>query len=793
MTDQHQLRRAIAALSGQANGLEATALATTLAVLRDELAALEQAAVATNQPAGRKQITVLFAQIDGLSVMLGGTPAAERADLAARVWNRVDDLVAQFGGVVDKHMGDVVMAVFGLRQAREDDVERAVRCALAIAESAVLLSEQAEWLPTGAAQTGAAPPLSIRVGVNTGPVLVGRLGTDSAPTVIGDTVNVASRLRQAGDDAGVYLAASTWRFVQHRYEADALGPVEVRGRSNPVSVYRLQGPRPIPWLAAGRTIGGVSIPLVGRDPELTGLIDEVRATHDQQQPHLLTLAGDAGVGKSRLVGELMQALSGLELPILRFSGRSEPRLQRVPYSLLRSILRSGSDVPTDDVEELAQADAAYRADRLWERFVSEREGSELIVLTLEDIHWADRESLAVVEQLLARAEGVALLVVAVARPALFERIPGWGQVASLGAHVVTSRRTVEPLNGRDTAALVGQILRRVPDLPAELVDLIVHSAGGNPYYVEELITVLIDDAVIQTGESAWVVQPVALDRLRVPDTLTGVVQARLDKLPESERQLLQQASIVGDEFWETAVRDVNRAGRFPIDDAEIAEVLQRLVDRELVRPAPLSAVSGQQAYVFSHAVLREVAYETVLLRDRQAYHLASARWLEAQGGQELGTLAAPIAEQYEAAHEHERASRLFELAAAHARGQGRTSRSIQYERRALDMLIGLPQFITQRIVILGRLGDALQKAGQVSEAVDVFRAQRAAAAEDGDLLTQARASLHLAYLAQEMGQHGEGMALAKEAEQLARLAADEAARREAARFLEENRQRGTPD
>ncbi len=799
MSDQQQLRRAIETLSGQTHRLDAAVLETTLAVLRDELVEMEQAAVATHEPAGRKQITVLFAQIDGLGTLLGATPAAERADLAARIWNRVDGLVTQFGGVVDKHMGDVVMAVFGLRQAHEDDVERAVRCAVAIAESTASLTSQAEWLQTEAAETVSASPLSVRVGINTGPVLVGRLGTDSAPTVIGDTVNVASRLRRADSDAGVYLAASTWRFVQHRYQADALGPVEVRGRTNPVSVFRLQGPRLVPWLATGRMIGGVSTPLVGRDAEMAQLIAEVKATYDQQQPRLLTLVGDAGVGKSRLVSELMQELVRLELPTLRFSGRSEPRLQRVSYSLLRSILQSGADVLADGVEEqdqpvatldgreeLAQADGDVQADRLLERLISEREADELILLTLEDIHWADRESLAVIENLLTRAAGEALLVIAVARPALFERIPEWGQPGQLGVHVVARRRTVESLEAQDTAALIGRILRRVPDLPAELVTMIGHSSGGNPYYVEELITVLIEDGLIETGAEQWSVRSGALGRLRVPDTLTGVVQARLDRLPDRERQVLQQASVVGDEFWTPAVRAVNRAGRFPLAENDIHVALQHLVERDLIQPAPASALLGDGAFLFKHAVLREVTYETVLLRDRQSYHLAAARWLEAQSGERLNETAAPLAEQFEAAGDNERASALYELAATQARQQGQLARVIRYERRALEMVATRPQFIEQRMSILGRLGTLLHEVGDLDGAVEMFQAQLQTAELDGNLLRQARAWLSLATIARDRSDYGRMVEAAEAARWLAALTGAAEEERKAAAFLAES-------
>lgn len=793
MTEQRLIRNAIETLEGRETGLDADVLATTLAALREELAHLESVAGTTSETAERKQIAVLFAQIDGLSALIGAALPEYRAALAKRFWSAVDELVGQFGGVVDKHMGDVVMAVFGLPAAREDDVERAVRCALAIVElGSSSLDPESELVPE-AWLRDRPQPLLVRVGLNTGPALVGRLGTDTASTVIGDTVNVASRLRHAGEIEGVYLSASTWRFVQRGYSAVALGAIQVRGRSNSVHAYRVEGPKSAASLGATRTIAGVSAPLVGRDEELEqmlGLVDSVLKT---QRPHLLTLIGDAGIGKSRLVSELNRRVAELDLVTSQLAGRSEPRLQRVPYSLMRSISSSespggsrdenpGSLAGTSDFELVAD-DPDTQETGLLDRLLARCQGCDLVLLTLEDVHWADRESLNIIEQLLHEAGTLPLMVVAVTRPILFDRLPEWGRSERQDNAHASHRLLLRPLSPKDTATLVEQILQRVPALPPELVALIVRSAGGNPYYVEELITVLIDDGIIQTGEADWTVHRLALARLRVPDTLTGVVQARLDRLPDNERQLLQQASIVGDEFWEAAVREVNRAGRFPVSEQEIFVTLQRLVERELILPAPASALPGQNAYVFSHAVLREVTYETVLLRDRQPYHLAAARWLEAQVAGRLSEFAAPIAEQYAAARQTAQAATLYELAASRARQEEQPARVIQYERRALEMLSGLPQFIERRMLILGRLGTALQEQGYVAEAREAFETQLLAAEEDGNLLLQTQANLSLAFLAHLMGDDRTKRDRAEAAAKLATLTGAESEKEQAMGLL----------
>lgn len=764
MTDQRRLRHAIETLTTREIGLEAGVLEATLAVLREALDAVEPATGTADEKAERKQIAVLFAQLDGLATRVGEVPLAERAALAGRIWSQVDALVEQYGGVVDKHMGDVVMAVFGLPVAREDDVERAVRCALAIHELGVVATAASGADPLDPTE---GEPLSVRVGVNTGQVLVGPLGTDTVPTVIGDTVNVASRLRHAGDAAGVYLSESTWRFVQHRYTAEPLGAVPVRGRAGRVHAYRVDGPRSSGAWLISRTIAGVSTPLVGREEELGQLLDAVEATDATGRPQLLTLIGDAGVGKSRLITELRERTKGLAFPVAWLTGRSEPRFQRVPYSLLRSVTTSGGD-PLLSSDKFSDGSSGP-ATALLARLLAEREDEALVVLALEDVHWADRESLEAIERMLAQVGDRPLLVLAVARPALLERLPEWGSRDRLNNHIEVSSVTLRPLNVGETTALVGRILRHVPNPPPDLIEMIVRAAGGNPYYVEELITVLIDDGVIVTEKDGWAVQPGALARLRVPDTLTGVVQARLDRLPERERQVLQQASVIGDAFWEAAVREVNRAGRYPIDSAEIPVALQQLVDRELIQPASVSALPGQQAFLFAHAVLREVTYETVLLRDRQAYHLAAANWLEAQVGDRLSEYAASIAEQLAAARQNAQAATLYEIAAAKARGEAQLARVVQYERRALEMLAGLPQFIERRMIILGRLGAGLQEQGALAGAKEAFEAQLQAAEADGNLPMQIQANLSLATLARQMGDAAAVRVRAEAAAQLATL------------------------
>ncbi len=823
MVSRDQLQEAIAQFAGQRARFGA-ATETILTVLQERLAALPAEPTAAAKPTARppdeqrKQVTVLFAAIDGFTRLAGATHNTERLRQIDLLWRRLDETIYAHGGIVDKHMGDVIMGIFGVPAARENDPERAVRCAIAMRE----LAGEALATLGGKGVSDKGGELFIRIGINTGPVSLGQVGSDDGQTAIGDAVNVASRLKDAAGAAGVYISQATYRLVQRLFRVETLGPVAIKGRQMPVTAYRVVGARPRAFFPESDGLEGVTVPMIGRDPELAALLRALRDTIETGHGRLITIVAEAGVGKSRLVREFSRRLEALPVKMALFQGRTDQRLMEVPYGLLRDLVvdhfgieegdrgqqieaklarnlaetlgrsrvarrgaggagRSGAaerarqiahllglELTAPDADDIPAPQRAAARERAVETLlayfgaVAQRSAATLFIF--EDIHWADDDSLALLAQLSALAAGAPLLMICLARPMLFERWPAW---AAEGAAATTL--LLAPLSESHSRELVLQILRKLPDIPAALLDLIVQSAAGNPFYVEELVRVLIEDGVIVPGAAAWQLRRRELTHLRVPATLTGVLQARLDRLPELERLTLQQAAVVGDEFWDSAVQQINSAARNPFGDEQVSAALQSLERRDMIYRAPSPVFSGSQAYLFKHAVLREVAYESVLLRDRPNYHLQAARWLEAHSGERLADYAAPIAQHHERAGLPAEAARLYDLAARRAAEQYKPALAIDYYRKALGLLENLPQFLGLRLDVQEQLGRVLRRQGRLVEALYTYHAMQRLAELDGNLQGEARADNALAGIFADLDNFDAALAAAQRAEQLARL------------------------
>ena len=524
MATRFELEQAMTALEAQRAILGDAVVEASLGALRQQLAALE--AQARQPKPQRKQVTVLFADVSGFTALSETLDHEDVAELMNALWQALDREITARGGVIDKHIGDAVMALWGAHVAREDDPEQALRAALALQKALAGFRQQ----------HGVA--LAMRIGVNTGPVLVGDVGTTAEFTAMGDTVNIASRLEHAAPIGGILIAHDTYRHVRGLFDVEALPPLQVKGKVEPLSVYLVQRAKPRAFRPATRGIEGVETPMIGRDAELQQLQAAYRAATDPAAPdrRVVTILGEAGLGKSRLLAEFFNWLELLPETVFYLQGRADPSTQTQPFALLRSVfafryelqdsdpapavqrkLEKGSrralagdpEAPMKahfighllgfdfsasphlqpalaDPQQIHDRGLLYLADYL--RAVSRGQPA---VLLLEDLHWADDSSLDALEQLLRWVTDHPLLLLATARPTLLERRPGWGEGQAYHA-----RLSLQPLSPADSLRLVDALLAAVDDLPATLRSLIAGNAEGNPFYVEELIKVLIDDRVI---------------------------------------------------------------------------------------------------------------------------------------------------------------------------------------------------------------------------------------------------------------------------------------------------------
>lgn len=819
MTEREQMEQAIRALEAQRAMLGDAVVDTALAPLREKLAALEAQAEARERQQ-RKQVTVLFADVSGFTAMSEKVDAEEMSATMNALWSRLDKAIVDHGGMIDKHIGDAVMALFGAPTAREDDPERAIRAALAMQRELAEFRAHLDSMLVARPGAGVSlPEIAMRIGINTGPVLLGQVGTTSEYTAMGDAVNVANRLEHAAPVSGILISHDTYRHVRGVFDVLSLEPISVKGKSEPIQVYVVRGAKPRAFRVPTRGVEGIETRTIGREAELQLLRSAMETARHSRRTHLVSVVAEAGVGKSRLLYEFNNWLELLPERILLFKGRASQEMINLPYSLIRDVLAFRFEIQDSDRASTARdkiergiaeflgpvavekahfighlvgidfshspylqgilGDARQIRDRafhyigqLFEAVTREHAAAIL----LEDIHWADDGSLNLIEYLARERPDLPLLIIGLARPTLFERQSAWD--AELPSHI---RLDVRPLTEPDCRRLVAEILRKVPMVPAELDDLIVSRAEGSPYYVEELIKMLIDDGVIVAREDQWRVELERLAAVRVPATLTGVLQSRLDSLPPPEREVLQQASVVGRVFWEEVVARLHHPDTPRIElPATASERLAALSRKELVFHHDPSAFAGMHEYIFKHALLHDVTYESVLMRLRRAYHAQVAAGLIELSGERVGEFAGRIGEHFERAGEWLQAAEWYGRAGKQARDTYAPEAAISYYRKALEFAKEFPA-TASRFDLYAGLGEALVDQARYAEAMDTFTAMREAADAAGDRLAEARAWYGLATAQVNHGDHHAAVVSAERAEALAQ-AAD--ARLELAKALE---------
>jgi class 3 adenylate cyclase/tetratricopeptide (TPR) repeat protein len=618
-------------------------------------------------PEERKVVSVLFVDL------VGFTARSDRADpedvrATLRVYHELlKREIERHGGTVEKFVGDAVMAVFGAPAAHEDDAERAVRAALRIIEAIEELNEERPGLD-----------LAVRAAVNTGEAVVALAARPEAGEgfVTGDVVNVASRLQGVAPTAGVVVGELTHRATLGPIEYEALDPVGVKGKSEPLSIWRATG---------ARSRFGVDVeqrtrtPLIGRDHEL-GLLQELFGRVERDAGvQLVTVVGEPGVGKSRLVWEFQRFIDDLPNLVTWRQGRCLPYGEGITFWALGEVVKSHAgilenDSPDEAAEKLRHSVAQVIEDEgerdwirarlaplvglgeegqtterdesftAWRSFLEALATRSSCVLVFEDLHWADPAMLAFIEHLADWASGVPLIVLCTARPELYEREPSWG-----GGKRNHTAISLAPLTPEETAQLIAALLDRAV-LPAETQSALLAQAGGNPLYAEEFIRMLVDRELLVRRGGAWVV--VAADGdIPVPETVQALIAARLDTLPPPRKALLHDAAVIGKVFWAGALAEMGG-----VDAREVREHLHELSRKELLRPARRSTIEGDAEYAFWHALVRDVAYAQIPRATRATKHQAAASWIERMSGDRVADNAELLAYHYEQALELARAS-----------------------------------------------------------------------------------------------------------------------------------------
>jgi len=568
----------------------------------------------------RKVVTVLFADVVGSTAMAAQTDPEVVRSVMARYFQRIVDISNAYGGTVEKFAGDAAMVVFGVPAVHDDDAERAVRAAIEIRDGAA--------------------DLPVRVGVNTGEAVTAARD-DRQFMVSGDAVNVAARLQQGAEPGEVVVGHLTERLTRNVIEYEAREPVTAKGKSEPLVAFRARRPRSqVP--AQARGVEGLQAALVGRDRELRLLLDTYARTATDRRPHLFTLVGSAGVGKSRLVSEALASLAGSGATLLR--GRCLPYGRGVTYWPVVEMVMADTGITRADEHDIALAkldkwlvalfEDAQQLPAIRSRLAvmmglltpavgmpdttAARVDKEIgwgirncldaiarhgpLIVVVDDLQWAEPPVVETLEQLIERASDVPILLICIARPEFLEARRGWG-----AGQANSTTITLDPLTRTETGTLISRLLE-IEALPAELRAEIVERSAGTPLFCEEFIQMLIDEGrLVRDGDSWRAAGP--MGEIRVPHSIQAVLAARLDSLPDAEKSVLQAASVVGERFEVAQVWAL--AG-----GADAETLLDSLRRKGLVTGGD----GTREEMAFRHILIRDAAYASLPKSERAALH-----------------------------------------------------------------------------------------------------------------------------------------------------------------------------
>ena len=572
----------------------------------------------------RKVVTVLFADLVGFTSRSEQLDPEDVRAVLAPYHARLREELEHYGGTVEKFIGDAVMAVFGAPSSHEDDPERAVRAALAI--RSWVLDEQEE--------------LQVRIGVNTGETIVNLAArpAEGEGMVAGDVVNTAARLQSTAPVNGILVGAQTYEATKSAIDYGDSTPAAAKGKAEPVPAWPVLQARSrfgIDVTQAART------PLIGRDGDLRLLVETLNRVRRERSPQLVTIAGVPGMGKSRLVYELFEEADRDAEIITWRQGRCLSYGEGVSYWALGEVVKAQAGILETDTSEQAREklhdavasvggdhpdwveshlsplvglapereladDRRAEAFAAWREFLEALAEQRPLVLVLEDLQWADDGLLDFVDHLVDWAGDVALLVVATARPELLARRPGWG-----GGKANAVTISLSSLSDEETAQLVHALLERSV-LPAEAQAAVLARAGGNPLYAEEFARLFRERGTI--------------DDAAMPESVQGIIAARLDLLTADAKALVQAAAVLGKVFWLGAVAAVSGRERWSVE-----QELHDLERRELIRRERRGSVEGETEYAFRHLLVRDVAYGQIPRGERAEKHRAAAVWIESLG------------------------------------------------------------------------------------------------------------------------------------------------------------------
>jgi class 3 adenylate cyclase/predicted ATPase len=678
----------------------------------------------------RREIAVLFADAVNFTHLSASLDAESVFNLINDLLGRLIACVHRYGGLVDKFTGDGLMAVFGAPVAHENNAEMAVRAALDMQRAAD------EFTPVAKAQLGA--PLEIRIGVHSGPAIAGILGTaeQAAYTVIGDTVNMAARLESLATPGNILVSTEVHTRTQPFFEFQTMAPTFIKGVDQPVVTYQVTGRRTAPEAARG--IQGVSSIFLGHEAELSQLHARLADFIEQRAGQRITVRGEAGMGKSRLVSEWLREVTPDTARI--WQGRGLPYVQGVSYGIMRSLLQNAintyppgeawesqisaallpflkqvaglsltprEEMPLSTLTPESIKQLTELALREW--FIEEARRLPLIVV-LDDFHWADDLSRDLLKSLSHITTEVPVIFCVITR-AYAE--PPFDPTPEAAHSLVVN---VNPLTQAQSRELLAHAVD-LEGLPESVVDTILTRAEGNPFYIEEFVRMLIEKGLLRLEGAQWhVISTVALEKLEAPTSLRGLMMARVDRLPENLRNVLRDAAVIGLQFDARILESIERH----FHGAEsVAPFLERLTEAGLLEPRPQV---NAHTYAFRHILTQETIYDSILHVQRPTLHRLVAEALTVLHADALHDQAEVLAIHYDLARVRDKALQYTLLAGERARLQFANRKATEYYSRALQLSQHLTDCESERWQAAMGLGDVQQHIGEYEEAIAFYQA-----------------------------------------------------------------------
>ncbi|HSH05454.1 MAG TPA: adenylate/guanylate cyclase domain-containing protein [Anaerolineae bacterium] len=720
-------------------------------LMPQQLATKLAAATQTQSISGERRIvTILFCDVKGSTAMAGQLDPEEWSEIMNRAFDYLITPVYRFEGTVVHLMGDAILAFFGAPIAHEDDPQRAILAGLAIADEIQAYRAQVKqkW----------GLDFDVRVGINTGLVVVGAMGSDMRMTytALGDAVNLAARMEQTAQPGTVQITAATYRLVAPLFDVEHLGPLTIKGKDDPIPAYRVIAPKAHPGRLRGIT--GLNSPLIGRDDQLNQLQQAARQL-DNGHGHIICLIGEAGLGKSRLTAEFRrwwhaeylnwqqqnhhphwQESRGISFDTAQAYGQFQQHLTHLIEE----------STPADDTfDNRLTAFLNNFPDETWRQqahnviptllsadknsnLTGDQFTRELIttlttlyhqwahlpsVLVFDDLHWADVASIQMIKQLWSLITEVPLLFICVFRPE--QEHPCWSLTSAAAEQYPDQYSEIQltPLTNDDAATLVDSLLT-VSDLPPAIRNIIIQKTDGNPFFVEEVLRNLIDEKLVtrdQTGTRWHITQAIQANQIIIPDNIQTLLMARIDRLPDDVRQTIQIAAVIGRRFQYQLLQTLVPP------HTPLGQHLQKLQKAQLIRE---STSDTDTLFMFRHVLTQEAAYNTILLKQRREFHNQVGHSLLNLYAHRLDEFASTLAYHFNEAENYEKAIHYYIQAGDTAFRLYATNEALTHYHNALQLTATISLPVAEWVKLYQNYGRCLELENRYYEAIKLYQQMR---------------------------------------------------------------------